>query len=161
MVWDVLLHSKVDMRILIAVSGSNDGSSDPVAAAASIPWPEGTEFRVLTIAENVHPPVVQLLERVRDVSDVQHSTDNVAANTVASAVAQLQGRGFHADGASPEGDPKSMIADYAKEWGADLIVVGSCDKSRLETFFVGSVSQSVVTHASCSVLVAKTSAPRT
>jgi nucleotide-binding universal stress UspA family protein len=79
---------------------------------------------------------------------------------VASAVAQLQSRGFHADGASPEGDPKSMIAAYAKEWGADLIVVGSCDKSRLETFFVGSVSRSVVAHAPCSVLVAKTGAPQ-
>ena len=149
------------MKILIAVSGSNDGSSDPIAAAISIPWPEGTVFRVLTIAEGVHPPVMQLLEGVQDISDVQHTVDNVAANTVASAVAQLQSRGFHADGASPEGDPKSMIADYAKEWGADLIVVGSCDKSRPEAFFVGSVSQSVVAHAPCSVLVAKTSAPQT
>ena len=149
------------MRILIAVSGSNDGSSDPVAAVTSIPWLEGTEFRVLTVVEGVHPPMIQLLEHARDVSDVQHTADNVAANTVASAVAQLQSRGFHADGASPEGDPKSMIADYAKEWGADLIVVGSCDKSRLETFFVGSVSQSVVTHASCSVLVARSNPQRT
>ena len=157
----MLIHSKVGMQILIAVSGSNDGSSDPLAAAASIPWPPETEFRVLTVAENVHPAMAQLLEGARDVSAVQHTADNVAANTVASAVAQLQSRGFHADGASPEGDPRSMIADYAKEWGADLIVVGSCDKSRLEAFFVGSVSQSVVTHASCSVLVAKTSAPRT
>lgn len=156
----MLIHSEAEMRILIAVSGSNDGSSDPVAAAASIPWPEGTEFRVLTIAENVHPPMTQLLEGARDVSDVQQAADNAAANTVARAVAQLQSRGFRADGASPEGDPKSMIADYAKEWGADLIVVGSCDKSRLETFFVGSVSESVVKHAPCSVLVAKTSTPR-
>jgi nucleotide-binding universal stress UspA family protein len=143
------------MKILIAVSGSNDGSSDPIAAAVSIPWPEGTVFRVLTIAENVHPPVVQLLESARDVSDVQHSADNIAANTVASAVAQLESRGFHADGDSPEGDPKTLIADCAKEWGADLIVVGSCDKSRLETFFVGSVSRSVVERAHCSVLVAR------
>ena len=82
------------MRILIAVSGSNDGSSDPVAAAASIPWPVETEFRVLTVAEDVHPAVVQLLEGARDVSDVQHAADNVAANTVASAVAQLQSLGF-------------------------------------------------------------------
>ena len=155
-----LVYSKFGMRILIAVSGSNDGASDPVAAAASIPWPEGTVFRVLTIVENVHPPVLQLVEGARDVSDVQHTSDNVAANTVASAVAQLQSRGFAADGASPEGDPKSMIAHYAKEWEADLIVVGSCDKSRLETFVVGSVSQSVVAHAPCSVLVAKTRAPQ-
>ncbi len=158
MISQVLVHSKLDMRILIAVSGSNDGSSDPVAAAASIPWPEATEFRVLTIAENVHPPVVQLLEGARDVADVQHTADNIAANTVASAVAQLHSRGFHAEGVSREGDPKSMIGDYAKEWGADLIVVGSCDKSRMETFFVGSVSRSVVEHASCSVLVARTGA---
>ena len=154
----MLIHSKVGMQILIAVSGSNDGSSDPVEAAASFPWPEGTVFRVLTIAESVHPPVAQLLESDRDVSDVQRGADNIAANTVASAVAKLQSRGFHADGVSPEGDPKSMIVEYAKAWGADLIVVGSCDKSRLEKFFVGSVSRSVVEHARCSVLIAKTGA---
>ena len=152
----MLIHSKVNMKILIAVSDSNDGSSDPVEAAASFPWPEGTVFRVLTIAENVHPPVAQLLETDRDVSDVQRGANNIAANTVASAVARLQGRGFHADGVSPEGDPKSMIADYAEDWRADLIVVGSCDKSRLERFFVGSVSRSVVERALCSVLIAKT-----
>jgi nucleotide-binding universal stress UspA family protein len=146
------------MQILIAVSGSNDGSSDPVEAAASFPWPEGTVFRVLTIAEGVHPPVARLLEGARDVSDVQRTADNIAADTVASAVAKLQSRGFHADGVSPEGDPKSMIVEYATEWGADLIVVGSCDKSRLEKFFVGSVSRSVVEHAPCSVLIAKTGA---
>jgi nucleotide-binding universal stress UspA family protein len=146
------------MQILVAISGSNDGSSDPVEVAASFPWPEGTVFRVLTIGESVHPSVAQLLESDRDVSDVQRSADNIAANTVASAVAILQGRGFHADGVSPEGDPKSMIVEYAKEWGADLIVVGSCDKSRLEKFFVGSVSRSVVEHAPCSVLIAKTGA---
>jgi nucleotide-binding universal stress UspA family protein len=155
MVSQVLVHSKLDMKILIAVSGSNDGSSDPVALAGSLPWPAGTEFRVLTIAEHVHPSVEQLLEGGRDVSDVQHATDNIAADTAASAVAHLKSRGFHADGLSREGDPKSAITDYAREWGADLIVVGSCDKSRLERFFVGSVSQSVVAHASCSVLVAK------
>jgi len=143
------------MRILIAVSGSNDGPSDPVSAAASIPWPADTEFRVVTVAESVTPPVVQLLEGARDVSELQHAVDNIAANTVAAAVARLGEMGFRAEGASPEGDARSMIVEHAKEWGADLIVVGSCDKSRLETFFVGSVSRSVVEHAPCSVLVAK------
>jgi nucleotide-binding universal stress UspA family protein len=145
------------MRILIAVSGSNDGSSDPVVAAASFPWPQGTEFRALTIAENVHPPVVQLLEGARKVSDVQHTADNIAADIAASAAAELRDRGFHAAAVSREGDPKSMIAHYAKEWKADLIVVGASDKSRLERLFVGSVSRSVVEHAPCSVLVVKSS----
>jgi len=148
------------MRVLIAVSASNDGASDPVAAATSIRWPEETAFRVITVAEDVHPPVLQLLDGARDVSDVQHSADNVAANTVAHAVAQLQSQGVDADGVSPKGDPKNMIVEHAKEWRADLIVVGSCDKSRLEKFFVGSVSQSVVSSAPCSVLVAKIKAPQ-
>ncbi len=148
------------MRILIAVSGSNDGASDPVEAATSIPWPAGTVFRVITIAESVHPPVLQLLEGARDVPDLQRTEENIAALTVANAVAKLQNKGFEADGISPEGDPKNLIADYAKEWRADLIVVGSCDKSRLESFFVGSVSQSVVAKAPCSVLVAKPQTPQ-
>jgi nucleotide-binding universal stress UspA family protein len=53
-----------------------------------------------------------------------------------------------------------MIVEQGREWGADLIVGGSCDKSRLEKFFVGSVSQSAVSNAACSVLVAKARAPQ-
>jgi nucleotide-binding universal stress UspA family protein len=48
-----------------------------------------------------------------------------------------------------------VIINYASEWDADLIVVGSCEKSRLEKFVLGSVSQNVVKHARCSVLVVK------
>jgi len=149
------------MRILIAVSAGNDGASDPVAAAASIPWPEGTLVRILTVAENVHPPLLQLLEGARNASDVQATVDTVAADIVASTVARLKDKGFAADGVTLEGDPKSLIAEHAREWGADLIVVGSCDKSQVEKFFVGSVSQSVVANARCSVLVAKNGASQT
>ena len=80
--------------------------------------------------------MLHLIEGARDVSAVQHTVDNVAADTVAGAVAQLVSLRFDADGVSREGDPASAIADFAREWGADPVVVGSCDKSRLETFFV-------------------------
>jgi nucleotide-binding universal stress UspA family protein len=56
---------------------------------------------------------------------------------------------------SLEGDPKTKIIDFAKEWGAELVVVGSCDLPAVERFFVGSVSQGVVKHSPCSVLVEK------
>jgi nucleotide-binding universal stress UspA family protein len=57
------------------------------------------------------------------VSDIQKTADVSAAETAVSASAQLKSRGgFQTDGISKEGDPKSIIVDYAKEWGADLIV---------------------------------------
>jgi nucleotide-binding universal stress UspA family protein len=149
-----------NMRVLIAVSGNNDGGADPIAAMASLPWPKETIFSVLTVAETVSPPaMVELLPGALDVSDVQRRTDVVAGTISSNAASQLRGYGFTADGVSMEGDPKDMIVEHANKWQADLVVVGSGDRSRLEKFFLGSVSQSVVTHAPCSVLVIKPKQP--
>ena len=45
------------------------------------------------------------------------------------------------------------IGDRAKEWGADLIVVGRRGHRNISEIFLGSVSNYVVHHAPCSVLV--------
>ncbi len=54
-----------------------------------------------------------------------------------------------------EGNTVNEIIKAADEWNADLILVGNGGKSGLERFLSGSVSQSVSTHANCSVLVAR------
>lgn len=53
------------------------------------------------------------------------------------------------------GPPRSVILDEAESWGADLIVVGSHGYGRWERFLLGSVSQSIVSHAKCSVEVVR------
>ncbi|HCA56417.1 MAG TPA: hypothetical protein DEP46_00385, partial [Blastocatellia bacterium] len=53
------------------------------------------------------------------------------------------------------GSPESRIVETAEEWGSDLIVVGSHGYSRWERLLLGSVSQSVVHHAPCSVMVVR------
>ena len=126
--------------------------------AASFPWPTSATLRTITVAEKVHPAVVELLPGDRDVEDVQKTTDSRAGTIAVSAAAKLEGRGFKADSISFEGDPKKLIPLHAKEWGADLIVVGYSDKSSIERVFVGSVSQAVISHAPCSVLVIKPTA---
>jgi nucleotide-binding universal stress UspA family protein len=51
------------------------------------------------------------------------------------------------------GDPGRVICDMAASWQADMIVVGNRGRSGLSEFFLGSVSNYVMHHAPCSVLV--------
>ncbi len=53
------------------------------------------------------------------------------------------------------GNPKVEIVNEAEKQGADLIVIGSHGHSALERTLLGSVSDYVVRHAKCSVLVAR------
>lgn len=54
------------------------------------------------------------------------------------------------------GSPESRIVETAEEMKADLIIVGSHGYNSWERLLLGSVSDSVVHHAPCSVLVVRT-----
>lgn len=54
------------------------------------------------------------------------------------------------------GSPDSRIVETAEEKDSDLIIIGSHGYKRWERLLLGSVSNSVVHHAHCSVLVVRT-----
>jgi nucleotide-binding universal stress UspA family protein len=56
-----------------------------------------------------------------------------------------------------EGDPGGSIAAAAEAEGADLVVVGTRGRSGAERMLLGSVSDHVVRHAACPVLVVRPS----
>jgi nucleotide-binding universal stress UspA family protein len=64
-----------------------------------------------------------------------------------------QQAGIQAEFSQVAGDPPQMICNTAKSWGADLIVVGSHGRKGLGELLLGSVSNYVMHHATCSVLV--------
>jgi len=51
------------------------------------------------------------------------------------------------------GDPSHAICDIAASWPADLIVLGRKGRSGIEEAFLGSVSNYVLHHAPCTVMV--------
>jgi nucleotide-binding universal stress UspA family protein len=53
------------------------------------------------------------------------------------------------------GSPAHAILDIADSWPADLIVVGSHGRQGLDRLLMGSVSQTIATHAHCSVRVVR------
>ena len=51
------------------------------------------------------------------------------------------------------GQPEREIVEFAKDWGADLVAIGSHGRKGLNEFVLGSVSNYVLHHVSCSVLL--------
>ena len=54
---------------------------------------------------------------------------------------------------TPEGFPKEEILNVAKEWEADIIVMGTHGRTGLSHFFSGSIAEHVVRHACVPVMV--------
>ncbi len=53
---------------------------------------------------------------------------------------------------SKEGDPMQQIVAAAKEWNADVIVIGTHGRGPVAHFLLGSTAEAVVRHAHCPVL---------
>jgi nucleotide-binding universal stress UspA family protein len=143
------------MKILLAVDGSAY-SSEAVGEVAARPWPPGTKVRVLSAVERVPPPAAELwIDAGGILERTQQEMIKSAERLTASVAEALQASGLATETAVREGDPRTVIVDEAKEWSADLIVMGTHGYTGLKRWLLGSVAQAVVSHAPCSVEVVR------
>lgn len=70
-----------------------------------------------------------------------------------SLVNKAKAMGIQAEWTQEVGSPGPVICQSAKSWGADLIMVGSHERQGVSEMLLGSVSNYVVHHATCSVMV--------
>ena len=138
------------MKILLAIDDSkfSEAAIQAVIARHKVP---GLEVRVFHAAE---PPTLLTAPEMAEYIPPRESAEE-AKTLVAKAAGKLQSAGVNVTTAVVQGDPKSIILDEAKAWGADLIVLGSHGRKRLERFLVGSVSEAVLRHAHCSVEIVR------
>jgi general stress protein 26 len=90
--------------------------------------------------------------------DLQHSNRELterAEQLTARIAESLDDTDLKTEPLVRHGDPRSVIVEVAKEWGADLIVIGTHEYTGLKRLLLGSVTQSVVSHAPCSVEVVR------
>jgi len=85
------------------------------------------------------------------VDQVREARERVAQ----SLVARGRELGVTVDFLVWEGDPGQSIVDAAVAEQADMIVVGSHGRGAVGRFLIGSVSDHVVRHAPCPVLVVR------
>jgi len=134
------LHSA--RRVLLATDGS-DTSAAAARALVGRPWPEESEFRVVSVEE---PWTIK-------------SSRMDSKEAVTSAEQLLAAAGLKATGAVFSGNAKEVILEEARKWNADLIVVGSHGRRGFKRFLLGSVSEAVAMNAHCSVVVVRGAAP--
>ena len=146
------------MKILLAVDGS-PCSDAAVEEVARRPWPEGSAVKILTAFELPMPPTPEAWALPANYfAEMDVALRDQGQRIVEGALATLKSRvdkNISVDAAILPGPPRIVILDEAESWGADLIVVGSHGYHAWERFLLGSVSQSVVSHAKCSVEVVR------
>ena len=143
------------MKILLAVDGS-EYSAEAVKEVAARPWPPQTTVRVLSAVVPITPPASELwYDAGGSLERTQQEMQKHAEQITAGIAERLRTSGLTAETAVRDGDPRSVIVDEAKSWSADLIVVGSHGYTGLKRWLLGSVAQSVVSHAPCSVEVVR------
>jgi nucleotide-binding universal stress UspA family protein len=150
--------STFPMKILLAT----DASEDAVKAtqiASDIANVSGSELHVLHVGNmkdfHVAPGAEQSFSpRTASLKDVREK----AEKTLDEAVRQVEeAGGTVAQAHMRMGDPDDEILKFCEEQGDfGLIIMGSRGLGPIKRRLMGSVSESVVRHAHCPVLVART-----
>jgi nucleotide-binding universal stress UspA family protein len=146
------------MRVLIAVEES-ECSRLALESVMERSWPEDSQFRVINVfepfpfygseiyspraADSIQEAEKELLNSKKELlkQDLKRLRDSFSEKSVSGDVLT--------------GDIRNCIVDEAKEWGADLIVMGSHGRKGFSKLFLGSVAEGVAGHADCSVEIIK------
>ena len=137
------------MKILLPVDAS-PYAAEAVQAVRERPWPAGTIVRVLSAVENIG-----LEEAEGSLNQLQQQRIKGANQLTERVANSLAASGLKTEAVVYDGDPRSVIVDEAEDWKADLIVLGSHGYTGIKKWLLGSVAQSVVSHAPCSVEVVR------
>ncbi len=90
--------------------------------------------------------------------NLEKSVREAAQGIIQSALAKLKATEDTSSKISSEiiqGSPRQVIVEEAERWNADLVVMGSRGLGTWNRLLLGSVSNSVVHHANCSVEIVR------
>lgn len=150
------------MKILIATDGSEFSRAAIEKCCQTIVKSDRAEIKIVSVFEGGYPFVAEpFAVSAEYVQEVETIARKQAEECVAAAEKQIRAclpnLSVELSGAVGKGSVDRRIIEEAESWGADLIVLGSHGRGFWGRMFLGSVSQSVVQHAPCSVLVVRKS----
>jgi nucleotide-binding universal stress UspA family protein len=147
------------MKVILATDGTKQ-SEAAIEITKALNLQQGDEILVISVLDMALPLSVDIY------AGYQPSTEEIEKTFKENAVKTLEIAKnkllelFHSKNVSIDselltGSPESRIVEKAEDSDADLIIVGSHGYNRWERLLLGSVSDSVIHHAPCSVLVVR------
>ena len=136
------------MRVLLATDGSDDART-ATTWLHQLPVPPATEIRVLSVAQLPQTPL-----DILPVREFNQTLLEAARRTAEAARATLIAKGpvtLRVVG----GEPREVIVHEAREWPAELTVVGARGLGAVGRFLLGSVSTDVLHGAPGAVAVVR------
>lgn len=148
------------MKILVANDGSECGEAAVEAAARVVDPFTDTHVKVVTV---VVPDGVADVEQFIETANHLHDTENplvknadeIGAKSAEHLREKFAGTDVVVTHEVLGGSAARAIVEKAEHWHADLIVVGSHGHSAWKRTLVGSVSDVILHHAPCSVMVVR------
>lgn len=155
-----VLICKGSARPLRSVTIGLDGSLSARVALdyfAALPLPADLALRLVGVVEPLRYPSVDLLspQLVALMKEYEDARRAELERVLATAVADLRGRVRKVTTTTLVGQPAPSILSEAAKQPSDLVVVGARGLGTVKRLLLGSVSESVLRHASCSVLIVR------
>jgi nucleotide-binding universal stress UspA family protein len=151
------------MKILIATDGSDFSRAAVEKACDLAASMNDVSFKVVSVYEPAVPmasePFAISAEYYQQLDNFAKEKADEAAKTAIELIRNRFPEGTSKVSSLVElGRPAQIIVDAAERWGADLIIVGSHGHGFWGRLALGSVSDAVLHHAPCSVLVVRSQA---
>jgi nucleotide-binding universal stress UspA family protein len=141
------------MKILLAID-EEPGSEEVVNEVGSRAWGVGTTVRVLHAVGKFVPPAQELWhDSGGDLEQARREIKDRSKQLTERVADWLREQGLSVETSVRDGEPGPAVVAEAKEWGADLVVIGSRGHTGLRRLLEGSVSHYVVDHSPCPVEV--------
>lgn len=142
-------------RILLAVDGS-ETSNKAAAFLGQAPFKGPIQITIMT----VWAPPYLAGKNAPTIENASFSLAGSAAKTkgenfLQGLAKEFQGGPYEVQTDWQEGDPPAAILEAVQCHGVQMVVVGARGLKGIKRFLLGSVSQKVLTHASCSVLIVR------
>ena len=148
------------MKVLIATDGSDASRRIIETACGLITNPENTAVKIISAVEPYAPmgaePFAVSAAYYAELEGAGRGQAKISVEQAATNLKELCPRLSDVSSKVLRGTSAAQaIVETAREWSADLIIVGSHGYGFWSRALLGSVSNSVVHHAPCSVLIVR------
>ena len=151
------------MKVLVATEGSEFSNAAIDKCCSMLNGSTDTDIRIVAASEPAVVPAEPFAvsaEYIRAIDEeARMQTEKVVSRAEEEIRRRMPDLGNKLTTAVTTGSPAQVIVDEAERWGADLIIVGSHGYGFWQRALLGSVSNAVVHHAPCSVLVVRAARP--